>query len=99
MSLRQEKLERLRTLIEFLEHPGWKIFSRDLEFIHEVGTRDADRVFTTNDQWQFWRGDKQRMEYVLNYPTMVEAIREKIENGDPSLTFEDEEDPKNSLEA
>ncbi|MCP4902876.1 MAG: hypothetical protein GY906_38430 [bacterium] len=86
-------------MIEFLEHPGWKIFSRDLDAIREAGVVNADQMFPTNDQWQFWRGRKQQLDYVLGYPEMVETLVEKLESGDPSLVFTDEEDPTNSLEA
>ncbi len=85
-------------MISLLEHPGWKIFSRDLEAIVEAGVVGADNMFPTNDSWQFWRGKKNAFDYVLNYPAMVETILKKIETNDPSLVFEDEEDPINSLE-
>lgn len=72
--------------------PGWKVFSDDLKKIRDLKVEHADQLFQTNDEWQKWRGDKERTDYVLNYSAFVTKQIELIESDDPSIVFEDEID-------
>lgn len=77
---------------EMMKHPGWQVFLDDLREIRNLKVEHADSLFATNDEWQQWRGDKKRTDYVLNYPEFVRVQLELIETEDPSIVFADEVD-------
>lgn len=66
-------------LQEMFRSKGWKIFTEDLESQLDSAQKNAAMGCPTNDSWQLKRGEIFKIQQILGYENMVEAVVEQAE--------------------
>lgn len=81
---REQVQKQFEALFEMFSTEGWKIFQEEFKNQLDSFTENAPDVCTTNDQWQYIRGQIHKMRQIVGYQQFVEAQYEQFEE------FEDE---------
>lgn len=82
----EETLREFEKRADFFTHPEWEKMCKELREQLNKDKLAAPNVFTTNDEWQKFRGHCEAIERLLLLPTSVDnlivEIKEMIEQRD-----------------
>lgn len=75
--------------LDLFEHPMWIKFIETQKATFENDQKNAHHLFTTNDEWQQYRGHSALMERIIGFE---HTIRNTLEQLDEAIAERDEEE-------
>lgn len=82
----QEQVQKqFEALFEMFSSDGWKIFQEEVENQLKSFTESAPDVCSTNDLWQYTRGQIHKLRQIKGYQMFVEAQFEQFEDEHASV--------------
>jgi len=79
--MEQEVTEKeYEDILSTLASPGWKLMVEESAKLAQALRNHAPEYATTNDVWQYTRGQIQQLDRMVNYETFIRAAMEQQED-------------------